>query len=109
MTRNAIAMAGAVASDCNDLVRDPDDLILLDFVISDQRDCVIGQHGHRSLQPVHVVHGSIDQQIDVFRRPNEAVKDDRKAADQNVPNVFSALQSWRRSSSSGAREYSRSS
>ncbi|MEO8383253.1 MAG: hypothetical protein ABI779_26585 [Acidobacteriota bacterium] len=44
-------------------------LILLDLVVSDQRDCVIRQHRHGSFQSLHVLHrGSINRLMSLVAR-----------------------------------------
>lgn len=52
---------------------------------------VVRQYGHRSFDALHVFHRGVDEQIDVFRRANEAVQDDRETADQDVSDAFGIL------------------
>ncbi len=70
-----------------------------------------GNTAMRPLQSHDVFARSVDQKVDVLRRSDEAVEDDRKAADEDVANAFSIQWSAEveEVSSSGAREYSRSS
>jgi hypothetical protein len=72
----------------DDFVRDPHDFVFLDLIVCDQRDCVVGQHGHRAFQPLHVVRSRIDEQVDVLRGPNKTMQDDRESTDQNVPDAL---------------------
>jgi len=91
----------------NNFVRDSHDLVLLDFIVGDESDRVIGQHGHGQLQPLYVLGRSVDQTVDVLRRSDDAVDYDREASDEDVANAFSIqciAQRLRRPSSSGARE-----
>jgi hypothetical protein len=57
------------------------------LVVCDESDRVVGQYCHRALESLDVLNGSIDQKVDVFRGSDEAVENDRKAADQNVANT----------------------
>jgi len=47
----------------------------------------VGKGPHRAFESLDVLNGSIDEKVDIFRGPDEAVENDRKAADQNVPNA----------------------
>lgn len=72
----------------DDLVGDSDDGVFFNFVVRNHRDRVVREARHGPLEALHVLRGSVDEQIDVFRRAYEALKNYGKAADQDIADAF---------------------
>ena len=72
----------------DDLVRHPHDGVTTHVVVLHVRDRVVGERRQGPLDGRDVVVGGIDEQVDASRRPDEAVQNDREAADQDVADSF---------------------
>ena len=72
----------------DDLVGDPDHRVAADVVVGHLGRGVVGKRSEGTLDGPDVLVGRLDEEVDGLRRPDEPVKQDREAADQDVPGAL---------------------
>jgi hypothetical protein len=68
----------------HDFISNPYDVVTAYFIDGNLPNCVVGKHRQSSLDPFYVLGRGINEEIDVFRRPLQAIGDDGEATDEKV-------------------------